>query len=95
MRKITWLSFLLLALAFVKVQNSAAASAGPLRLASPDGAVRITFSLNAANAPVYSVTFHGQTVVEDSPLSLEFRQGGTWGAGQEITDVRRNMHDET
>ena len=36
-----------------------------------------------------------QTVVEDSPLSLEFRQGGTWGPGQQITDVRRGAHDET
>ena len=33
--------------------------------------------------------------MEDSPLSLEFRQGGTWGAGQEIIGVHRDAHDET
>jgi alpha-glucosidase len=66
-----------------------------LRLASPDGAVHITFRLTADQAPTYSVTFRGKPVVEDSPLSLEFRQGGAWGAGQEITDVRRDAHDET
>ncbi len=95
MRKITYLVPLLFILAFLKAQNSAVASSGPLRLASPDGAVRITFRLNADNAPVYSVAFHGQPVVKDSTLALEFRQGGTWGPGQEITGVRRDPHDET
>jgi alpha-glucosidase len=68
---------------------------GPLRLASPDGSVQIVFRLTAARAPTYSVRFRGKPVVEDSPLSLEFRQGGAWGAGQEIIDVRRDVHDET
>jgi alpha-glucosidase len=57
--------------------------------------VQIIFRLAADQAPTYRVTFHGQPVVEDSPLSLEFRQGGRWGAGQEITEVRRDAHDET
>ncbi len=70
-------------------------SSEPLRLDSPDGAVQIIFHLTADHAPVYRVTFQGQPVVEDSPLSLEFRQGGVWGPGQEITEVRRAAHDET
>jgi alpha-glucosidase len=73
----------------------AADQPGPLRLASPDGGVHIVFRLNAERAPIYSVTFRGNAVVVDSPLSLEFRQGGVWGAGQEITGVRHDAHDET
>ena len=73
----------------------AAASAGPLHVDSPDGAVRITFHLDSHQAPIYSVMFQGKRVLEDSPLSLEFRQGGMWGPGQEITGVSRGAHDET
>jgi alpha-glucosidase len=72
-----------------------AASSGPLRVASPDGRVEILFRLGAGQAPTYSVLFQGQTVVEDSPLTLDFRQGGPWGAGQKIAAVRRTAHDET
>ena len=95
MRKTTYLLGLLLIVLFAGTFPLAASSSGPLLLKSPDGAVQVTFSLAAHQAPAYSVTFHGQPVVQDSTLSLEFRQGGVWGAGQEITDVRRDAHDET
>ena len=72
-----------------------AVSSKPVRLASPDGAVQIIFRLSTDHAPTYSVAFQGKSVVEDSPLSLEFRTGGTWGPGQKITGVRRDGHDET
>jgi len=72
-----------------------AASSGPLRVASPDGRVEVLLRLGAGQEPTYSVLFQGKTLVEDSPLALDFRQGGPWGAGQKIAAVRRNTHDET
>jgi alpha-glucosidase len=86
---------LLLIVLFAGTISLAATTSGPLLLTSPDGGVQIIFRLAANQTPEYSVTFHGQPVVEHSSLSLEFRQGGPWGPGQEITDVRRDAHDET
>lgn len=95
MRKTAYLLGVLLIIFLMGTHPIGGISSGPLRLASPDGAVQIIFRLTAGQAPTYSVGFRGKSVVEDSPLSLEFRQGGTWGAGQEITGVRRDAHDET
>jgi len=95
MRKAVYLLNLLFIVLLLGITPVAGVSSGPLQLASPDGAVQIVFRLTAGQAPTYRVTFHGKSVVEDSPLSLEFRRGGTWGAGQEITGVHRNAHDET
>lgn len=94
MRKTTNLLGLLFIIFLVGTLPVRGVSSGPLQLASPDGAVQIVFRLTARQAPTYSVTFQGKPVVEDSPLSLEFRQGGTWGEGQEITGVHRDAHDE-
>ena len=95
MRKAVYLLNLLFIVLLLGITPVAGASSGPLQLASPDGAVQIVFRLTAGQAPTYRVTFHGKSIVEDSPLSLEFRRGGTWAAGQEITGVHRNAHDET
>src|SRR5581483_516206 len=72
-----------------------AQSSKPLRVASPDSGVEIVFRLNESKAPIYSVLFQGKPVLADSPLSLEFRQGGLWGAGQKIVTFRNHSHDET
>ncbi|MGA3325793.1 MAG: glycoside hydrolase family 97 protein [Terriglobia bacterium] len=95
MRKTAYLLGFLFFIFLMGTRPVGGISSGPLRLASPDGAVQIIFRLTTGQAPTYSVRFRGKSVVEDSPLSLEFRQGGTWGAGQEITSVRRDAHDET
>jgi alpha-glucosidase len=95
MRKTPYLLILLIIAFIVGNLPVGGVSSGPLRLASPDGTVQITFRLSAGQAPTYSVRFRGKSVVEDSPLSLEFRQGGVWGPGEEIADVRRDAHDET
>ena len=95
MRRLTFLPGLLLIVLFAGTISLAATTSGPLLLTSPDGGVQIIFRLAANQTPEYSVTFHGQPVVEHSSLSLEFRQGGPWVPGQEITDVRRDAHDET
>jgi alpha-glucosidase len=98
MRKYLFLFFKLTLLAIVVIAGRivpAAASAGPLHVDSPDGAVRITFRLDSHRAPIYSVIFQGKPVLEDSALSMDFRQGGIWGPGQEITGIRQGAHDET
>ncbi|NIA30217.1 MAG: glycoside hydrolase family 97 protein, partial [Actinobacteria bacterium] len=67
----------------------------PLEIASPDQKVQITFNLSEEQAPVYSVTFNGHVIVAESPLGIEFKQGGLLSAGLKITGVKRNTIDET
>lgn len=43
-------------------------------LASPNGNFKMTFSLNAAGRPVYSLTYKGRTVVRPSMLGLELKR---------------------
>jgi alpha-glucosidase len=95
MRKTVYLLGFLLLILLLGACPVEGISSGPLRLASPDGAVQIIFRLNADGAPTYSVKFKGTVVVQDSPLAIDFRQGGTWGPGVEITRVRREAHDES
>src|ERR1017187_9278222 len=79
MRNAAYLMNLFFVFLFVGTLPLAGVSAAALQLASPDGAVQIVFRLAAKQAPTYSVAFRRKPVVENSPLSLEFRHGGTWG----------------
>ena len=52
----------------------------PVRVASPNN--RIVFSLTTTKSlPTYRVTFDKTVLIDDSPLSLEFLEGGAFGAG--------------
>ncbi|MGA9769251.1 MAG: glycoside hydrolase family 97 protein [Blastocatellia bacterium] len=67
----------------------------PLKLLSPDKQLEITFALDAESAPVYSISYRGQTVIAASSLGLEFKQGGLLSKGLRVTSVRRAARDET
>ena len=43
-------------------------------LVSPNGNFKMTFSLNAAGRPVYSLTYKGRTVVRPSMLGIELKR---------------------
>lgn len=49
-----------------------------VRLASPNGKIKVSLALDK-NSPVYSVTFNKQTLIQDSPLTLTFDNGGVRG----------------
>ena len=64
-----------------------------LTLRSPGGQLTYRFHLTP-QAPVYAVDFHGKPVVAESPLGLEFQQGGAWGAGLRQLSARQLAVDE-
>jgi hypothetical protein len=45
-----------------------------MMVSSPDGNLEVTFSVNNGN-PVYSVTYNGETMLENSPLGLVTNEG--------------------
>ena len=67
----------------------------PLEITSPNQKVQITFNLSDEQAPVYSVKFNGNPIIAESPLGIEFKQGGLLSGGLKITGVKRNAIDET
>jgi alpha-glucosidase len=67
----------------------------PLKLASPDKKLEITFALNAESAPVYSISYRNAAVIISSTLGLELKQGGLLSKHLSVTGTRRNTHDET
>ncbi len=83
--------FALVAVSLVAVGGAAAAE--PARLKSPTGTVELSFSLSAAGAPAYSVTYGGKPVVADSALGLTLRQTGALASGFRVVDVRRASVD--
>lgn len=70
-------------------------TAKPLALRSPNGKTEITFTTNRAGAPVYSVSYAGQTIIAPSQLGLLLKQGGMLSQNLTITNAKRRAHDET
>jgi alpha-glucosidase len=67
--------------------------ARPIELMSPDGSVRFSFVITKA-LPVYSVSFRGIRVIDESPISLSFAGSGDFGAGlAAATPVFRDGED--
>ncbi|NOY60403.1 MAG: glycoside hydrolase family 97 protein, partial [Calditrichaeota bacterium] len=91
MRKKSLLALSLILAVFLSCRTFKA----PLEIASPDQKVQITFNLSEEQAPVYSVKFNGNSIIAESPLGIEFKQGGLLSAGLKITGVKRNAIDET
>ena len=63
-------------------------------LRSPNGRVAVTFALDGAGAPVYSVAYDGRPVIEPSRLALVFKRGGELSRGMTVTGADRRSHDE-
>lgn len=63
-------------------------------LDSPNGDVRITFNLDPARRPSFTLEFRGRPVAA-ATLGLDFLEGGPLQSGLEIVATRRSTHDET
>jgi len=59
------------------------------------GVVSVTFDLDEAGTPVYSVEYKGRTVVSRSALGLELKQGGPLSRGMRVDAVEFRTHDST
>jgi alpha-glucosidase len=77
-------------------------AADQLSVASPDGAVVISFALKANPQPYlpgtrayYRVSYHGVPVLADSPLGLDFAGARALDRDFEITGTAHQSHDAT
>ncbi|MEO1573705.1 MAG: glycoside hydrolase family 97 protein [Pseudomonadota bacterium] len=91
--RVTW--FWLVSVAFVW---SAAADdlvpAGPLEVASPDGAIVYEVSVTSLGQPQYAIRHRDGTVVEPSLLGLRFADSEHFDRGLSIAERSRKTHDE-
>ena len=62
----------------------------PLHVTSPDGNVTVVFNLSEGGNANYSVRYKDLTVIDESPLALEFSESGAWGAGLVAKAEKRN-----
>jgi alpha-glucosidase len=63
-------------------------------LRSPDGQLIFSFRVNAGN-PTWSVIYKGKTLVEDSRISLIFKETGEFGRNVSVVDPEYRTIDET
>src|SRR4051794_19580556 len=93
-----WILFALLAMALLgcagtSSQDRKDAENGTLSLRSPDGKIQVT--VQAAGALQYAVRVDGETVLDDSNLGLQFRDGISLGTDVAIVKVDRHSEDST
>ncbi len=71
----------------------------PVAVVSPNGEVRVVFSLEPADSapavPHYKITFKGRPVVTTSSLQIDLEGGATLGTDCMIEDVHTRRIDET
>lgn len=74
---------------------------GTARLQSPDGRIKITFHTVLKDRPspsggqlVYSVSFRGKPLIEDSAMSLELEGQPPLGANVRLTGATPSTHDD-
>lgn len=65
------------------------------KLTSPSGAITLDFHLNAEGAPLYSVTFKGRAVVNDSHLGIRLKDGGDPVSGFKGGDLTKGFRIES
>ncbi|WP_381521954.1 glycoside hydrolase family 97 protein [Spirosoma soli] len=65
-----------------------------VRITSPNGRIVFSFDLTKT-APTYRVTYDKQTLIDDSPLSLLFRNDSAFGANLTLGKPKLRTVDET
>jgi len=68
--------------------------ASPIELQSPDGKIRFSFRIKS-NYPSYSVSYREKILIDDSPLSLEFRETGEFGKNLTVYKPKFRIIDES
>jgi glucan 1,4-alpha-glucosidase len=81
--------FLALAMFFSSLPLSAEA------LVSPNGNLKLEFTLNAQGRPVYELSYKDKPVVKPSGLGLDLSKGTGLTEGFTLTDVKMSSLDET
>ncbi len=66
----------------------------PSEVTSPDGQVRLVFTLTDAGEALYSVDYHNQRVLAESRMGFAVKEGAALTNGFRIVSTRRASHDE-
>ena len=64
-------------------------------LESPNGELEMNFSLQEDGTPVYNLEFEGQTIIENSKLGLELKEGQPLTANFSIENTEKSTFNET
>lgn len=72
----------------------AAAQDKPLTLQSPDALTQVSFALDAAGKPTYSVQYRGRAVLDASPLGLDLGQDGKFAERLRVLGSARTQRDQ-
>ncbi|GGW98969.1 glycoside hydrolase family 97 protein [Salegentibacter mishustinae] len=64
-------------------------------LESPNGDLEMNFSLQEDGTPVYNLEFEGQTIIENSKLGLELKEGKPLTANFSIENTEKSTFNET
>ncbi len=62
---------------------------------SPDGEIRVAFTLNDAGAPAYEVFYRDQPVILSSSMGFDFKEMSSLKEGLKINDINFSTEDET
>ncbi len=77
------------------VESAGASDPMKVRAHSPDRSICVTFSVDDAGAPMYSITRDGVQLVRPSPLGFRFREAPPMVDGFAIADTSEESFDET
>ena len=64
-------------------------------ITSPDGQLKLDFSVNAQGEPVYELSYKGKEVIKPSRLGLELKNDPGLMNGFTLADTRTSTFDET
>ena len=64
-------------------------------ITSPDGQLKLNFSVNAQGEPVYELSYKGKDVIKPSKLGLELKNEPGLMNGFTLTDTKTSTFDET
>lgn len=65
------------------------------KITSPNGQIKLTFSVSAQGEPVYELSYKDKVVIKPSKLGLELKDDPGLMTGFAITDVKTSTFDET
>ena len=65
------------------------------KITSPNGQIKLTFSVSAQGEPVYELSYKDKVVIKPSKLGLELKDDPGLMTGFAIADVKTSTFDET
>ena len=80
---------------FLLVLFASSALMAEEKITSPNGQIKLTFSVSAQGEPVYELSYKDKVVIKPSKLGLELKDDPGLMSGFAIADVKTSTFDET